>query len=583
MKLFNLLFGCELEGTEKLFYQGGAAYDAERKSLRFQAGETASFETYFNLFSYAKYRKYCGIQNADVRFEGTGSFLAEFFCRTQSGNTLPLQTVKFTDSYTVRLDISELPDKGYLYFTLTAESEAELTGGSYLADTNNDNPVKIGLVICTYKREAFVKNNLKRLLAGIAAEPEWGNVLHVFVIDNAKTLELPENEYYTVVPNKNLGGSGGFTRGITEVCKDPSFTHFLLMDDDIHFEFETLKRTAYLLRALSDEYKYATIGSPMMYLDRPTEQHEFGGYFTGLNYKPRNSHLDMTQAESLLLNEDPPQPNYTGWWYTCMPVQTVAKYSLPLPLFIKADDIEYGMRAIEHLILLSGIAIWHQDFTLKYNPVMDYYLKRNELILSTLRFKIGSFKQSLKFLYSSFIQLALKRYFCAELIIKAYQDFFSGYQFLIEQDMEKLNREIMNYQPQFYDKAELEQRFHVDIAEGLEKVKVKNPKRNIFRKAILTIENFMPSFLFRKKPIVVDANSTRARPLFLKKTSIHYDTNREQGYICEFDSKRRQKIRRRIFGMYFRILFKYRKLKAEYQKHYPETCSLEEWNRKFEI
>lgn len=64
------------------------------------------------------------------------------------------------------------------------------------------------------------------------------------------------------------------------------------MDDDIHFEFETLKRTAYLLRALSDEYKYATIGSPMMYLDRPTEQHEFGGYFTGLNYKPRNSHLD---------------------------------------------------------------------------------------------------------------------------------------------------------------------------------------------------------------------------------------------------------------------------------------------------
>lgn len=116
--------------------------------------------------------------------------------------------MKFTDSYTVRLDISELPDKGYLYFTLTAESEAELTGGSYLADTNNDNPVKIGLVICTYKRETFVKNNLKRLLAGIAAEPEWGNVLHVFVIDNAKTLELPENEYYTVVPNKNLGGSG---------------------------------------------------------------------------------------------------------------------------------------------------------------------------------------------------------------------------------------------------------------------------------------------------------------------------------------------------------------------------------------
>lgn len=41
------------------------------------------------------------------------------------------------------------------------------------------------------------------------------------------------------------------------------------------------------------------------------------------------------------------------------------KYSLPLPLFIKADDIEYGMRAIEHLILLSGIAHLASGFYFK--------------------------------------------------------------------------------------------------------------------------------------------------------------------------------------------------------------------------
>ena len=583
MKLFNLLFGCELEGTEKLFYQGGAAYDAERKSLRFQAGETASFETYFNLFSYAKYRKYCGIQNANVRFEGTGSFLAEFFCRTQSGNTLPLQTVKFTDSYTVRLDISELPDKGYLYFTLTAESEAELTGGSYLADTNNDNPVKIGLVICTYKRETFVKNNLKRLLAGIAAEPEWGNVLHVFVIDNAKTLELPENEYYTVVPNKNLGGSGGFTRGITEVCKDPSFTHFLLMDDDIHFEFETLKRTAYLLRALSDEYRSATVGGSMLYLDKPTVQHEFGGYFTGLQYIARNSLLDMTETDNLIENEDPPKANYNAWWYTCMPTDTMQKYSLPLPLFIKGDDVEYGIRCIDQLILMSGLSIWHQDFSLKYNAALEYYGKRNELILAAIHFNAGRWNLSVKLLYMVFIQLVLKRYYCAELILDAYRDYFKGYQFLIDTDMTQRNTEIMARQPKFYSKDELENTYSLDLNTVVEKKTVKKKRRNIFRFILLTMESFLPAFLFKKQPIAANANSNRAAPLFLRKTSVHYDPYREQGYVCELDTKSRRKIRSETFKMLFFILFHQKKTRKEYQRHYLETCSLEEWNRKFYI
>lgn len=55
-----------------------------------------------------------------------------------------------------------------------------------------------------------------------------------------------------------------------------------------------------------------------------------------------------------------------------------------MPFFIKGDDVEYGMRAAEELILMSGIAVWHQDFAGKYTGILEYYIKRNLAIVSSL-------------------------------------------------------------------------------------------------------------------------------------------------------------------------------------------------------
>lgn len=581
MELYNLLFGCKPENTDEMFYNGNAELDAD-KHLNIKSNNTVSFETYFNLFSYAKYRKYCNIQKFRVRLYGKGNFRADFYCRTKKKSAQHIDTVEFTDTLDFDLDISALPEIGYVYFTLTALNDAILFSGKYGADIKTPNVVKIGLVICTYKRETFVTDNLNRLLAGISKEPIWGERLHVYVIDNAKTLNLPQSPFYTVVPNPNLGGSGGFTRGITEVCKDSSFTHFLLMDDDIHFEFETLKRTFHLLEALDSEYKNSTVGGAMLYLDKPTVQHEFGGYFTGMKYQAVNSRLDMSVTENLIANEGDSKANYNAWWYTCMPVETVQKYGLPLPLFIKGDDVEYGIRCIENLILMSGIAVWHQDFTLKYNGTLEYYTKRNELVVAAIHSRLSKWKQGMKLLYSVFVQLTLKRYYCAELILKAYQDFLQGPQFFMNSNMEALNAQIMNAYPQNYSKTHLEQKFNINIDESLSKnATVKKKRRSLIRKMILTAENYLPSFLFKKKPIVVDANSTRAKPLFLKKVSIHYDINREQGYICELDIKRRKNLRRSAFKTLRRFLKHYKKTCNVFAIDYEKTCSTQEWNKRF--
>ena len=106
----------------------------------------------------------------------------------------------------------------------------------------------------------------------------------------------------------------------------------------------------------------------MLVLERPVIQYEFGGKYDGLRFKLINSGLDMRETRSLMRNESAPKPDYNAWWYCCMPVEYAFKNGLPLPLFIKCDDVEYGIRCITNLILMNGIGIWHQDFSAKYNP-----------------------------------------------------------------------------------------------------------------------------------------------------------------------------------------------------------------------
>lgn len=582
MVLYNLMFGNGTDDVSALFFRGDAALDP-CGTLKIPEGSEISFETYFNLFSHTKFRKYCGIREVFIQLKGKGTFCANFYHRSTSGIVTLLYSSCFCDTGCARLSLSQLPQEGYIYLTVQALTECELFRGYFFTEDEKRRDCKIGIVICTYRREEFVYKNLQMIEKAIAAEPEWASKIHVFIIDNGSTVSLPESSIYTVVPNKNLGGSGGFTRGIIEVEKAGTYSHFLLMDDDIRFEFETLKRTYYLLSALNDEYENATVGGAMLYLDRPTVQHEFGGYFSGLQYCARNSKLDLAEAENLLLNEQPVTANYNAWWFTCMPVQTVAQNGLPLPLFIKGDDVEYGIRCIQKLILMNGIGVWHQDFTVKYSAAMEYYGKRNELIDAAIHFKIKRRNLCLKLMYTVFIQLALKRYDCAELILRAYSDFFAGYRFLIDTDLEALNREIMRTPPQFISKDELEHRFGLNIDSSLKDMDSRRQKPSLMRRALLTLENFLPSFLFSKKPILADANSTWARPLFLKKISIHYDIYKQEGYVCELDTKRRRKIRRAAYKMFFKILFGYGKTETEYKNNYKKTCSLQVWKDKLDL
>ena len=56
---------------------------------------------------------------------------------------------------------------------------------------------------------------------------------------------------------------------------------------------------------------------------------------------------DFNCDEEILYNEIEEHSDYSAWWYCCMPMRVVREDNLPFPLFIRGDDVEYGLRNIK--------------------------------------------------------------------------------------------------------------------------------------------------------------------------------------------------------------------------------------------
>ncbi len=53
---------------------------------------------------------------------------------------------------------------------------------------------------------------------------------------------------------------------------------------------------------------------------------------------------------------------YGAWWYSCIPVKAIEKNGLPMPFFIRCDDVEFGMRNKPVYMTMNCICVWHASF-----------------------------------------------------------------------------------------------------------------------------------------------------------------------------------------------------------------------------
>ncbi len=298
-------------------------------------------------------------------------------------------------------------------------------------------PITICVVICTYKREQYLFANLDALRS---CKDVFS---HVIVIDNASSIDPSMgDDFIEILHNRNLGGSGGFTRGLIEAHRQ-GYSHVLLMDDDISFEKEAYAKAKQALEDLPEERKNDWVGFSMRPLNRPNIQYEMGARWNGVKMMLNNHNLDMTLPKSLERNNTHQRYNYSAWWSLLMPTSVVDRYGLPLPFFIKFDDIEYGLRRNGESILFSNdFKIYHEDFKAKFNPYLEYYLCRNAAITNALHIQGAWLKSMLRYHWKTLKFLLKGQIIEMHLASIGMKDFLAGPSVLIDKDIVEKNAEI---------------------------------------------------------------------------------------------------------------------------------------------
>lgn len=460
IKLQNLLFPKQdLEQHWWMFYRGDKLFhDMQDSSYCLKEDEHAEFFTYFNAFSLEKWKKYTYINHPCLRLSIKGKFGIQLFGHYMNSNMIEKEIIsenyfELENRETIIIPIPMNIKSQVVSFQIFAYDEVYIYEGMYAADIDVEhlNEVNISLVTVTFKKEEFITTNL-RLLENeiIYSDEDISNHIFVRVIDNGRTLNEDEwnSERIHIYKNPNVGGSGGYTRGMIETLRDEKFsaTHTLLMDDDVKILPESIIRTYNLLRCLKPEYKDHFISGAMLYYERMNVQHEDVGFVSeDGTYGPRKPSMEMHLATSVILNEkiyeDQPN-NYAGWWYCCIPRTKMSLDRLSLPLFIRGDDVEFSIANHAKFITMNGICIWHMGFVTKFNMPMEFYqVHRNSLIIQAASGVTPEvdYVERIKRIFAR--EISRYNYVGCDLLLDAVDDFLKGPEFIMKPEGEKIMKQ----------------------------------------------------------------------------------------------------------------------------------------------
>ncbi len=425
-----------------------------------------SFFTYFNSFSLEKWVYYTGITGLSVQLFlcGKGTVFLEQEDLEQRTSLLE-QNFNFREKKELRLSVPEIIRTGILYVKIKMVSDGHFYQGAFLTNEAVKQEVKLAIGICTYQRERELKKtvgNLQKKLFFSEKAPLYQK-LRIYISDNDSHHENNaakwNPEHVVCLKNKNAGGSGGFARCMLEALREQKaqgFTHFLFMDDDIILEPETVYRTYALFSMAKKEFLGHALGGSLLRKEKPFIQYAKGECFENGRIHTLKKDFDLRREELLLRNEQEEPVDYNGWWYCCIPFGTGLEQGMPLPLFLHADDIEFGLRFRKRFMTLNGIGVWHASFENRKASYLEYYDMRNFLILNAVHFPEYTWKKACKRVFRHLVYLCLKyRYLDEEICLRGVKDFCLGIEFLKNTEPERLHEELIKEGYIFEDKKEI--------------------------------------------------------------------------------------------------------------------------------
>ncbi len=379
-----------------------------RHALRIERGERLSFGTYFNAFPASYWRRWSIVTDVtlEVTLRGAGATVTVYRSmangrsqRVDSANT------DGTDggTFTFELPLKPFQDGGWYWYDVVAgDSDVVVESGRWTAEVPEDR-VEHGSVtvgITTMNRPDFCADLLVQLGDDDDLRPYLDEVLVVEqgtdkVTDSPTYPQAQEalGDTLRVIEQGNLGGSGGYARGQLETVRRGTATYFMCMDDDVVCEPEGIIRAV----TFGDLARRPTIvGGHMFSLFSKSRMHSFGeivqpwrfwwmsapGVFMDWDFAARN--LRSTRWLHKRVDVD-----FNGWYMCLIPTQVLAEIGLSLPLFIKWDDSEFGVRAKAAgypTVTFPGAAVWHVPWSDK-NDALDwqsYFHQRNRFVAALL-------------------------------------------------------------------------------------------------------------------------------------------------------------------------------------------------------
>ncbi|WP_129903397.1 glycosyltransferase [Bifidobacterium pseudolongum] len=391
------------DGAHNVFRVNG------RASLTVLAGRHASLCTFFNAFPAGYWRRWTRVDAVQfsARVRGRGTIM--LFRSSGRGLFEPAGTIDVnapTRATTVRAELAMtgLMDGGFFWFDAKAGDGDDLTiedaAWSVPVEARRGSDGTLSIAITTFNRAPYCLNQLKAIAADANVR---GRLDTIYCTDQGTDLVRDEPDFtavakdlgsqLTYVRQRNMGGSGGFARGMYETVKAGKSDYTLLLDDDAISEPESIMRAV----QFADYCTRPTIvGGGMFHLDNRTmlytlgERYNRASYWTqpaaGLEYNHDFATQPLRNSPKLHRRAD---SDFNGWWMCLIPTQIMREIGLAQPLFIKFDDVDYGLRAEDHgyhTVCLPGVAVWHQAWHAK-DPSRTwegYYLYRNHWICSLL-------------------------------------------------------------------------------------------------------------------------------------------------------------------------------------------------------
>lgn len=239
---------------------------------------------------------------------------------------------------------------------------------------------KTAAVVVTYNRRNLLEENLKALIS------QEGCNLDIIVVDNAssdgtvdmvKAIAEDSNNIHYYNTGKNLGGAGGFNKGIKIAAENNSYDYVWVMDDDCIPRSDALKNLINAAKTLDDDFGF--LSSKVLWQD---------GSICTMNI-PRESMYKNLQDYS----HDLQRVEMASFVSLFLKRETIIQEGLPIKdFFIWTDDWEYTRRISRNkqCYWVKNSIVMHKSVSnIGANIYSDsseridryYYLYRNDVYL----------------------------------------------------------------------------------------------------------------------------------------------------------------------------------------------------------